>query len=170
MDFRQLFSDPALRGEFFGRIDEIAADVGTESYGPEGPARRLLEGAISPADTGAAVEIISEEDRCDSSDPGSQPIVRRFLRPVYLVRDSMFSRPANQSPLGRRITARPEAARSKRAQVIPSTGRIDIGNHWLDWVGTGWMVAPQIAVTNRHVSEEFSHETNDGFACKMYLR
>jgi hypothetical protein len=160
MDFRQLLSDPDLRSEFFNRIDEIAGNANMESGGLEG-----LEGGINPVDIGAAAKSMSE-GRWDSSDPGLEAIIRRFLRPVYLVQEGTFSRPGHQSLRSRRIMGRLGAARSKLDRVIASTGRIDLRNHRLDWVGTGWMVAPRIVVTNRHVAEEFGRTTDHGFAFK----
>ncbi len=160
MNFRQLLSDPALKSEFFARIDEIAANADAESGGLEG-----LEGGISPTEIRDVAESMAE-GRWDSSDPGLEAIIRRFLRPVYLVQRGTFALPAENSALSHRITARLDAARSKLDRVIGSTGRIDLRNHRLDWVGTGWMVAPRMVVTNRHVAEEFGRAADHGFAFK----
>ena len=48
-------------------------------------------------------------------------------------------------------------------------GRIDLTGAPLDWVGTGWLVAENIIVTNRHVAREFAERKGDGFAFKMGL-
>lgn len=164
MDFRQLLSDPDLRSEFFDRVDELAAEAGTGSGGLEG-----LEGGISPARITEAAESMAE-GRWDFSDPGLEAIILRFLRPVYLVRQGTFSLPAAHSSLSREIKARLEGARSELDQVIASTGRIDLRNHRLDWVGTGWMVGPRLVVTNRHVAEEFGRAADQGFAFKRNFR
>jgi V8-like Glu-specific endopeptidase len=163
MDFRQLLSDDSLRNEFFNSIDEIAASLETIGDGLEG-----LEGGINLAAVGEAAESMAA-GRWDSADSGLEAIIRRFLRPVYLVQRGTFSRPAQQSPHSREITDRLEIARAKLDQVIASTGRINLRNHRLDWVGTGWMVAPRIVVTNRHVAEEFGRATDHGFAFKCNL-
>jgi V8-like Glu-specific endopeptidase len=160
MDFRQLLSDPELRSEFLGRIDEIAASADAETGGLEG-----REGGLSAADIEEAAEQMSE-GRWDSSDRGLEAIIRRFVRPVYLVQQGTFSLSPGQAPRSRKIAARLEKARAKLDPVIGSTGRIDLRNHRLDWVGTGWMVAPRIVVTNRHVAEEFSRASDHGFAFK----
>jgi S1-C subfamily serine protease len=52
---------------------------------------------------------------------------------------------------------------------VPSAGRIDVRNHRLSWLGTGWMVGPTLAVTNRHVAEEFAHADGDLFAFRQSL-
>ena len=157
MDFRQLLSDDALRDEFFDRIDEIAASPETEG-GLEG-----LEGGIDPSALEAAAESMAE-GRWDSSDSGLEAIIRRFTRPVYLIRRGTFLPPQDNSPDSHEIIAYLEAARSRLNQVIPSIGRIDLRNHRLGWVGTGWVVAPRIVVTNRHVAEVFARDTGHGFA------
>ena len=48
-------------------------------------------------------------------------------------------------------------------------GRIDLTGAPLDWVGTGWLVAENVIVTNRHVAREFAERKGDGFAFKMGL-
>src|SRR6266498_1625296 len=98
MNFRQLLSDPALKSEFFARIDEIAANADAESGGLEG-----LEGGISPTEIRDVAESMAE-GRWDSSDPGLEAIIRRFLRPVYLVQRGTFALPAENSALSHRIT------------------------------------------------------------------
>jgi hypothetical protein len=159
MDFRHLLSDDSLRNEFFDRIDEIAASAGSEGglEGLEG-----LEGGVDPGAVVAAADSMAE-GRWDSSDPGLEAIIRRFTRPVYLIRDGTFVPPQDNSPDSRRIAAYLEAARPRLNQVIPSVGRIDLRNHRLAWVGSGWVVAPRIVVTNRHVAEAFARPSGPGF-------
>ena len=60
----------------------------------------------------------------------------------------------------RRLT---EAA-SVLKSSIPSVGRVQIAGHpRYSWVGTGWVVAPDILVTNRHVADEFAYRSDDSF-------
>lgn len=160
MDFRQLLSDDALRDEFLDRIDEIAASPGTAG-GLEG-----LQGGLNPRAVEAAAESMAE-GRWDSSDPGLEAIIRRFTRPVYLIQRGTFLSPRDSSPNSHEIAMRLETARSRLNQVIPSIGRIDLRNHRLDWVGTGWVVAPRTVVTNRHVAEAFARASGPGFAFRM---
>lgn len=47
--------------------------------------------------------------------------------------------------------------RAALRQVIPAVGRIEVDNHPdLTWVGTGWLIAEDVVVTNRHVASEFA--------------
>jgi endonuclease G len=52
-------------------------------------------------------------------------------------------------------------------QAIRAVGRIELQGGRLDWVGTGWLVADQIIVTNRHVANEFAMRNGAGFTFRM---
>jgi S1-C subfamily serine protease len=41
-------------------------------------------------------------------------------------------------------------------RAIPAVGRIELNNSDYSWVGTGWMIAQGIIVTNRHVADVFA--------------
>jgi V8-like Glu-specific endopeptidase len=41
-------------------------------------------------------------------------------------------------------------------KAIPAVGRIELNNSDYPWAGTGWLIAPRIIVTNRHVAELFA--------------
>ncbi len=48
--------------------------------------------------------------------------------------------------------------------VIRAVGRIELKGHPnFDWIGTGWLVAPDIVATNRHVAREFARAGNTEF-------
>ena len=47
--------------------------------------------------------------------------------------------------------------------AIPAVGRINLTGGGLDWVGTGWLVAENVLVTNRHVASEFVTRKGEGF-------
>jgi endonuclease G len=159
MDVRQVFSEPAVKEEFLDRFDELAEAASQEADGLEG-----LEGGLSGDDAADAAERIEE----GAFEPGEQPaleaIIERFTRPVYLVQQSTFEVPPDTFPDSEEIKSRLDSARQALQAIIPSAGRIDLRNHRLDWVGTAWMVAPGVAVTNRHVASEFSTRDNGGFA------
>jgi endonuclease G len=57
-----------------------------------------------------------------------------------------------------------EGGRAALERAIPSAGRVDLRNHRLGWAGTGWVVAPGIVVTNRHVARCFASDLNGVFA------
>ena len=101
---------------------------------------------------------------------GLESIAMRTQRPVLAIRDNVarleFIDEADSKIWGERLTK----ARSLLDVAIPAVGRIDLVGAQLDWVGTGWLVAENIIVTNRHVAREFAERKGDGFDFKMGLR
>lgn len=89
----------------------------------------------------------------------AESIIKLFGRPVLAIRAGTFDSPASET-----LRARLERARSLLNAVIPSVGRIEVKNHpTYDWVGTAWLVGPEMIVTNRHVAETFSRQNGSGF-------
>ena len=93
-------------------------------------------------------------------DSGQEAIILRFVRPVLLVQDGTVTPPADATTFAAGesavITARLQDAKQHIESALPSVGRVELANHRMSWVGTAWMVAPQVAVTNRHVAEIFA--------------
>ena len=156
MDYRQLFFSDALAQEFLDRFDELAASASTLG-GFEG-----LEGGLTVDRAWDAVARMNEGTWA-SEDPGVEAIVRRFTRPVHLVQRSTFVSAADGFPDSDQIAALLDRARVPLEAAIPSVGRIDLRNHRYEWVGTGWMVRPELVATARHVAQEFA-EKSGGFA------
>jgi endonuclease G, mitochondrial len=89
-----------------------------------------------------------------------ESIVLKTGRPVVFVKNNSFQIDGLLIPAWR---DRLEAARKKLEAVLPSIGRINVINHpTFDWLGTGWLVRPDIMVTNRHVAQEFATKTPAG--------
>lgn len=62
-------------------------------------------------------------------------------------------------------------AREKIGRAVKAVGRIELRGHpFFAWVGTGWLVAEDIIVTNRHVAREFGRASQNGFVFKLGLR
>lgn len=56
-------------------------------------------------------------------------------------------------------------------RAIPAVGRVEVTNGEQPWVGTGWLIADDILVTNRHVASEFAFGTDaSGFVFKAGAR
>jgi endonuclease G len=59
-------------------------------------------------------------------------------------------------------------ARPVLVPAIRAVGRIELQNHpRLSWVGTGWLVRPDVIVTNRHIAREFGRAGEDGFFFRL---
>jgi Trypsin-like peptidase domain len=70
-------------------------------------------------------------------------------RPALLVRNGKFEAPPPKWTALEPLRARIEA-------MLSSIGRVEVTGHpSLDWVGTGFLVAPDVVMTNRHVAKEF---------------
>lgn len=163
MDFRQLFADAALKQEFLDRFDEISAAASASRTGGTGGFEGL-EGGLDARWAADAVDRMAE-GAWTGEDPGLEAIIQRFARPVHLIRRETFDSKADGFPQSEQVTEQLEQARIGLEAVIPSVGRIDLRNHQqLDWVGTGWMVAPGLVVTNRHVASEFARQNGQGFS------
>ncbi len=164
IDLSQVFRDEAVRAEFLDRFTELADRARARTGGLEG----LEGGPDMDVDTAADVaEEMAEGVYEPGSNPGLEAIVERFTRPVYLVQQSSFTLPPDDFPSSEEIHSRLTKAKGSLEARLPSTGRIDVRNHRLDWVGTGWMVAPDLMVTNRHVAGEFATAVDGTFAFRQ---
>ncbi|MFP3604671.1 DNA/RNA non-specific endonuclease [Paraburkholderia sp. SIMBA_053] len=113
----------------------------------------VLELAPSPGTTTEAIEFES--------------IVLRRTRPVLAIRDNAtilkFADAADSAIWQERLTR----AESLLDRPIRAVGRIDLKGGRLDWVGTGWLVAENVLVTNRHVAHEFATRRGEGFTFRV---
>jgi endonuclease G len=98
----------------------------------------------------------------EAAELAQETIVRRTGRPVLAVTRSraslVFSDPDSEI-----WKARLEQAATPLSLAAAAVGRIEVEGHRLDWVGTGWFVAEDVVVTNRHVAAEFARARGDGF-------
>ena len=103
-------------------------------------ARRAVEKVRS---SGAeAILTPPEEDALEA-------IVLLEGRPALLVKAGKFDAPPPKWSVL-------EQFRSQIEPMLSSIGRVEVTGHpSLDWVGTGFLVAPDVVMTNRHVAKEF---------------
>lgn len=164
MDRRQVFKESAIKQEFLDRFAELTAAA------PSSGGLESLEGGDADVDRAQeVVESMAEGNYDDGTDTGLEAIIERFTRPVYLVQDSKFEVPPDVFPNSEVIAAQLDSARAQLEVVAASTGRIDVRNHRLDWVGTAWRVDDDLVVTNRHVAEEFARAGGDGFVFRKSM-
>jgi endonuclease G len=84
-----------------------------------------------------------------------ESIVQRRNRPVFAIRDNRVELVFRESEDSETWKKRLTAAKPALDVAIRAVGRIELSNHRKPWVGTGWLVADDILVTNRHVASEF---------------
>lgn len=96
-----------------------------------------------------------------------EAIVLLTGRPVLFIRHDTFELPTGQwemlAPYREEITA-----------VVKSVGRIGVSmDYGTPYVGSGFVVAPGLVMTNRHVVEKFVAHTSDGWildpGCQMVI-
>lgn len=96
-----------------------------------------------------------------------ESIVMRTQRPVLAIKENVtqlvFIDQADSEIWGDRL----KAAKSILDTAIPAIGRVDLRGAPLGFVGTGWLVAENVIVTNRHVANEFAIRRGEGFTFKM---
>jgi endonuclease G len=99
-----------------------------------------------------------EFNRIVDGSPSLEKIVRAVNRPALLVKEDSF-----EAPIADVWFARLNAARTALERAIRATGRVELreppsSGH----IGTGWLIAPGVVVTNRHVAREFVRRQQDG--------
>jgi endonuclease G len=114
----------------------------------------------------AGVELESLGHPSLPGDVVPETIVLRTGRPVLAVRDDaaeLAFEDAESEVWRERLTAAAEPL----GRAIRAAGRIEVERHDLDWLGTGWLVADDVVVTNRHVAREFGRRDGDRFVFRQ---
>jgi endonuclease G, mitochondrial len=129
---------------------------------------RLAEESADLGGARAGLEAMQFARSPDES-IGLESIVLRRTRPVLAIRDNdpviKFVDQADSEIWQARLTK----AKPLLDSAIRAVGRIDLQGARLDWVGTGWLVAENIMVTNRHVAREFAARKGDGYTFQTGL-
>jgi len=82
-------------------------------------------------------------------------------RPAILIKNNTFTSPETK-PWKDAL----EPARANLEKAIRSVGRIEVPATGFAFSGTGWLVAPDVIVTNRHVAAVFSEKSGGEFLFK----
>lgn len=121
----------------------------------------------SQSDESLSEEKITEQDSTEIA----EAIIRTTGRPVLFVRNDTFEKPESEV-----WQERLEKARDALEFAIKAVGRVELRNNpTYDWVGTAWLVAPDIVVTNRHVANVFAIKQGNDFvfranASRQFMR
>jgi endonuclease G len=131
----------------------------------------LLKGLANSPELRPRLESVRERvGTLESIGPDSalslETIVNRVGRPVLEVADDDYEIDGPEALVWEEKLSN-ATVRSNLQRVIPSVGRIEVENHPdLPWVGTGWLIAEDIVVTNRHVAREFAIASGNAFVFK----
>jgi S1-C subfamily serine protease len=112
-------------------------------------------------DGATALEKVSRRGEATPLTPrealGYEAIIHIVARPALLVQNGRFAPP--QAPW-----EGIESARLTLEKVLPSVGRVELTGdvRGRDWLGTAFLVAPGVVMTNRHVAVEFAVQGAEG--------
>lgn len=121
-------------------------------------------------------EIQEEAERLLNADkfpvdihPVTEAIVKRFGRPVCFIKDGIPELKGEEIQKFKGLVDNAMSSLNLGAS-IRSVGRIELNNHpdYL-WVGTGWLFAKNLLMTNRHVAEIFVESNIDSFRFQRFL-
>ena len=98
-----------------------------------------------------------------------ESIIMRRERPVLAIKENVTQLVFVDEAESEIWRARLSQAKPLLDDAIRAVGRVNLTGGQLDWVGTGWLVAENVIVTNRHVAWEFAERGGDGFTFKMGL-
>jgi hypothetical protein len=154
----------------FGDAGEVAERLREEPEAYEAPrsddpvveaARRERERVIGEGINGLdKVAEGREEAVTDDERFGMEAIILLQGRPAILIQGGDFFDPPDpwRNLVGERAGIR---------SAISRVGRVEVNGHLnLDWVGTGFLVGPDVIMTNRHVAVEFARRDGAGWSFK----
>ncbi|MER8583172.1 DNA/RNA non-specific endonuclease [Mesorhizobium sp. M1423] len=123
---------------------------------------------VESADLGVeneALEMMQSPEALDQA-VELESIVMRRERPVLAIQNNatklIFIDKADSEIWETRL----KKAKPLLDKAIRAVGRVNLVGGQLDWVGTGWLVAENVLVTNRHVAREFAERKGAGFTFK----
>ena len=115
---------------------ELVEDIARQLDAEHGLSGRQLREAADAVRDGRESQLSAQEEA----------IIRRLGRPVFFIRDNQIV------DLAGVWRDRIEPTRQQLQARFPSIGRIEVARHpKLTWAGTGWLIAPDVIITNRHV-------------------
>ena len=145
-------TDPALTG-LGGPAPRDLAAAAPEDWGLT--PWREPEDLLGDARSGLA-KIRAAGDEPPDLTPGEEIGIRAIVllegRPSILIENGRFASPPAEWAILEEYRVQIEAN-------LASVGRIEVPGHpRMEWVGTGFLVAPTVIMTNRHVAVEFAEK------------
>jgi V8-like Glu-specific endopeptidase len=150
--------------------DTTRAEIGAPPEDVEAALGEPVRTAVERTAEGAkrAIRKIRRDGPNARLDPdeivGTEAIVLLVGRPAILIQDGRFFPPPNR-------WEKLERVRDAIQTTLQSVGRIEVKGHpALDWIGTGWLVATDVVMTNRHVAKEFVRQDGRGWVFEPGMR
>jgi endonuclease G len=145
----RILDDPAIKDEVLKKLEPTLRRFG---FGPKDVS--AARNAVANFDPNRPIREVTQREA----------IVLKIGRPVLFVEKDHITFPEefkdDESGVWRK---RLEQASPSIGPKLLSVGRINVKNHEsMNWIGTGWLVRPDIIVTNAHVADEFATKTDRG--------
>lgn len=118
-------------------------------------------------DVGAGPRILPSRNG-DSIDIEEESIIMRTGRPVLAILRNEAQLEIDD-PDSAVWVKRLTKAKQHLATAAEAVGRIEVEGHSMSWLGTGWLIAPDVIVTNRHVAAEFGRQVGTNFVFRRGL-
>jgi hypothetical protein len=151
---RMQLRDPDLHAEVYRKVGERPLS------------EQIAEARVPGGSTLAEAAGVEPEATASNASRVAETIVRRFSRPVLLIRDNLFVPEfAEDSEVWRERLANATAGINA---AIPSVGRIEVPGLGIPFVGTGWLIADDVLVTNRHVASAFARRDGQRFVFRSF--
>lgn len=158
------------------RIDDLLAAL--QARDPQ--LGEELRDRLAGPDTDARLDSVEAAERSEPRRPkktteaapgllSPKTIVLKTGRPVLAIRDDLavLTIEEAESQVWR---ARLKDAQPRLTGAIRAIGRVELEGHPdYAWVGTGWLVAEDMIVTNRHVAQVFARRAGQGFSFRPGL-
>lgn len=150
--------------------DETRAEIGAPTDDVEIALGQPVRTAVERSADGArrAIDKIRRDGQDAQLDPdevvGTEAIILLVGRPALLIQEGKFFPPPE-------VWAKLEQSRDAIQTTIQSVGRIEVKGHpAMDWIGTGWLVADDVVMTNRHVAKEFTRQSGRSWVFEPGMR
>lgn len=150
--YDRILADEQLRAEIVSRLGLPTAPAPP----PAGATR-----SSASAGTVTLERQTAPPASADGPQRWTEAIVLRFGRPSLLVRGDSF-----EVPLSDTWRERLYPSQRQLETAIRSVGRVEVSGVGGEFVGTAWVVAPGVAVTNRHVALLFARGTGTDVAMR----
>ncbi len=146
-----LLVDPKMRANVLRVVNSPELSRKIDRNDLEIARNNLNNGDLTKALVG---DHISREAIKNALDPRTEAIVEFCGRPVLQVVNDTY-----EVHISDEVEQNLEGNRANIEKAIPAVGRIEVKNHpRYDWIGTGFLVAKNVVVTNRHVAIEFARK------------
>jgi V8-like Glu-specific endopeptidase len=129
---------------------------GLESAGPPAAEEFDLPPGVVEAGRSAVTKLKKQGASAKLTGPeeeGLEAIILLTARPAILVQDGKFLQPPVE-------WQKLDTVRAEIESNLPRVGRIELDGHpSMEWVGTGFLVARDVVMTNRHVAKVFCKQS-----------